>query len=1126
MLEKIASANELSHEFDPGSFSRGLAYFRDGRVLESKLEEHGDHDVVTGLVRGSGAKQYQVHILIEDGPGGISVDGDCSCPVGFNCKHVVSTLMDRLENQNWRSAVQTRTQPREPRAWQGEVALDRWLGRLEKAVTPLTAARYPPHQTYRLVYVIRQRTRQLDAAETVVEPLMCRQLKQGGYGKPAPFSVDRAWQPHPPDYLLPEDIEILRRLAPEPFALYPDSLALQGETGARVLKRLVSTGRCHWLDKDAPALKAGTPRRGTPDWELRADGQQQVVFRTEPAVTLVIPSAPPWYIDLEDHTCGPLETDLPPALAGALAGAPPVNQSQVRSLRGLLEKRFPGASIPPPHQVQVKDVRRKPIPWLRLCQETLTVERGYLGSSQRHQLTFVAGQLGFDYGGHRVEYAHVADAPLVRDGDRLLRVRRDKATEAQAYERLVAERLAPLSQVSYHRIPREYAGRLVARQRASEDSFWLAFQSEVLPELQRDGWRVEVDDSFPYSLVVPEEWYGDLEGERGGSWFDLELGVVVDGRKVSLLPLLANWLRGGASKQQVQNLRELPTDSPLTVRLEDGTFLTLPVARVRTILENLLELYDPDVDLVDGKLRLPALRAAQVSDMESAADTAARWRWLGGQQLRELSERLQSFQGLAAVEAPSGFKATLRRYQQEGLAWLQFLREYQLGGVLADDMGLGKTVQTLAHVLAEKQSGRQDRPSLVIAPTSLMVNWRMEAQRFAPELVVLTLHGPARQHHFGELNRYDLILTTYALLPRDRDALCAGDYHLLILDEAQNIKNSRAKASQIVHQISARHRLCLTGTPMENHLGELWSLFHFLQPGLLGDQRQFRRLFRTPIEKHRDHDRQATLSRRVAPFMLRRTKDEVAKELPSKTVIERDVELHGGQRDLYESIRIAMHDKVRKAVARQGMERSHIVILDALLKLRQVCCDPRLVKLERARTAKESAKLGLLMDLVPEMVEEGRRILVFSQFTTMLGLIEEELRRHGLQYVKLTGRTRDRATPIAAFQAGEVPIFLISLKAGGTGLNLTAADTVIHYDPWWNPAVENQATDRAHRLGQHKPVFVYRLITTGTVEEKMIALQAHKRELADALFAEGGANTGRLSGDDLQALFEPLAGDA
>ncbi len=480
------------------------------------------------------------------------------------------------------------------------------------------------------------------------------------------------------------------------------------------------------------------------------------------------------------------------------------------------------------------------------------------------------------------------------------------------------------------------------------------------------------------------------------------------------------------------------------------------------------------------------------------------------------------FKGVADVAPPAGLQTSLRAYQQQGLNWLQFLREYQLGGLLADDMGLGKTVQTLAHLLLEKESGRMDRPSLVIAPTSLMVNWRMEAQRFAPALRVLVLQGTERKQRFEDMAGHDVVLTTYPLLPRDQEILLAQEYHLLILDEAQVIKNPKAKASQIVRELRARHRLCLTGTPMENHLGELWSLLHFLMPGLLGDEKRFRRLFRTPIEKHGDEDRRASLQRRIAPFLLRRSKQEVAKELPPKTEIVRSVELGSAQRDLYESLRLAMHSKIQEEIGKKGMARSHIIILDALLKLRQVCCDPRLVKLDSARQVKSSAKLELLMDMLPELVEEGRRILLFSQFTSMLALIEAELDRLKLPYVKLTGDTKDRATPVQRFQAGEVPLFLISLKAGGTGLNLTAADTVIHYDPWWNPAVETQATDRAHRLGQDKPVFVYKLLTAGTVEEKILAMQTRKKALADSLFSADAKSGPALTLDDLNALFEPL----
>ncbi|MGH8307444.1 MAG: DEAD/DEAH box helicase, partial [Gammaproteobacteria bacterium] len=364
-----------------------------------------------------------------------------------------------------------------------------------------------------------------------------------------------------------------------------------------------------------------------------------------------------------------------------------------------------------------------------------------------------------------------------------------------------------------------------------------------------------------------------------------------------------------------------------------------------------------------------------------------------------------------------------------------------------------------------------------------------------------------------------IVLTTYALLPRDAKVLAAQEYRAVILDEAQAIKNPKAKAAQIVRGLKARQRLCLTGTPMENHLGELWSLFHFLMPGFLGDERHFKRLYRTPIEKHGDTERQAALARRIAPFMLRRTKEQVAAELPPKTEILRTVELESAQRDLYESIRLAMHEKVRQEIEKKGFARSQIVILDALLKLRQVCCDPRLLKLTSAKKVKQSAKLALLMDMLPDLIEEGRRILLFSQFTSMLALIEPELAARELPYVLLTGDTRDRATPIDRFQSGHVPLFLISLKAGGTGLNLTAADTVIHYDPWWNPAVERQATDRAHRIGQDKNVFVYKLITQGTVEEKITELQARKQALADGLFGKKRTNASAITAEDLTMLL-------
>jgi SNF2 family DNA or RNA helicase len=348
-------------------------------------------------------------------------------------------------------------------------------------------------------------------------------------------------------------------------------------------------------------------------------------------------------------------------------------------------------------------------------------------------------------------------------------------------------------------------------------------------------------------------------------------------------------------------------------------------------------------------------------------------------------------------------------------------------------------------------------------------------------------------------------------------------WHLLVLDEAQNIKNANTNAAQVVSEIPALHRLCLSGTPIENHLGELWSQFHFLMPGFLGSQRRFTELFRNPIERQGSVEKMAQLRARVTPFMLRRTKDLVANELPPKIDTLMRVPLDGKQADLYETIRLGMEKTVRDALNTQGLAKSQITILDALLKLRQVCCDPRLLKLSAASQVRASAKLEQLLDMLPEMVAEGRKILLFSQFTQMLGLIEEALPALGIPWVKLTGQSKNRDKIIDQFTNGQVPLFLISLKAGGVGLNLPQADTVIHYDPWWNPAVENQATDRAHRIGQTQNVWVVKLVAQGTIEERMLALQERKAQLATDMYEGAVKRKEPLFGEsDVSELLKPL----
>jgi SNF2 family DNA or RNA helicase len=413
------------------------------------------------------------------------------------------------------------------------------------------------------------------------------------------------------------------------------------------------------------------------------------------------------------------------------------------------------------------------------------------------------------------------------------------------------------------------------------------------------------------------------------------------------------------------------------------------------------------------------------------------------------------------------------------------------------------------------------KPSLIVAPVSVLGNWQQEIRRFAPELTLLVLHGAKRKARFASIGAADVILIGYPLLLVDGDMLLERDFSFVILDEAQTIKNPQAKVSQVAQALRAEHRLCLSGTPMENHLGDLWSLFNFVQPGLLGERRQFQRLYRTPIENGGDVKRAAALSRRVQPFLLRRTKDAVARDLPPKVQIVEAIELDERQRDFYDGIRLGMHRRVREAIEQQGLARSHLTVLNALLKLRQACCDPRLVDADTPTQLIPSAKLDWLSTALPELIAEGRRILLFSQFTSMLNLIETRVNELSIPYCLLTGETRHRSELVERFQAGDIPLFLISLKAGGTGLNLTAADTIIHYDPWWNPAVEAQATDRAHRIGQDKPVFVYKLIAQGTVEEKIMQLQADKHALVTQLYTEKSASASQLSSADLEALFAP-----
>jgi SNF2 family DNA or RNA helicase len=721
-------------------------------------------------------------------------------------------------------------------------------------------------------------------------------------------------------------------------------------------------------------------------------------------------------------------------------------------------------------------------------------------------------RLTFDYAGHRGWWVGQGTTVLVDDSQGRVLLHRDLPAELEALTGLMGLGLVATGYGTYG-----IAG-------SKSQQHWLLWAELDYAPLRQAGFEVTLDAalddwiSHAEALEVTLQAQGD--DEATSPWFDLSLGMEINGQRHNILPWLPDLIAAAANSP-----RDTDTDLPqippfIYLNNPHGGFIRLPTDNLKPWLGALLELVgDRQHDFTGDSLKLSRFDALRTT--ASLGEGAV---WSGTQQLREMVQRLHGRAELPEMVLPKSVNASLRRYQHEGVNWLQFLREYGLSGILADDMGLGKTLQTLVHIQLEKDAGRLTEPALVIAPVSLMGNWRREAERFCPDLRCLVIHGADRHEVSGSTHEHDLVIAPYSLLPRDREGWLQAKWHLVVLDEAQNIKNASTHAAQVAGELQARHRLCLSGTPMENNLGEIWSLFHFLMPGFLGSQKRFTELFRNPIEKRGDPEALQQLRARVTPFMLRRTKALVAGELPPKVETVMRVELSGKQADLYETIRLGMEKTVREALTTRGLAKSQITILDALLKLRQVCCDPHLLKLDAAKKVKTSAKLEQLMQMLPEMLAEGRRILLFSQFTSMLTLIEAELAKRKIAWVKLTGQSQKRDDLISRFTSGEVPLFLISLKAGGVGLNLPQADTVIHYDPWWNPAVETQATDRAHRIGQTQSLWVVKLVAQGTIEERILALQERKAALAESIYSGSVARKQPLfSESDLQELLKPLS---
>ncbi len=653
---------------------------------------------------------------------------------------------------------------------------------------------------------------------------------------------------------------------------------------------------------------------------------------------------------------------------------------------------------------------------------------------------------------------------------------------------IVAQQLAVQLLLQFGLSPSEEGDRFIARGSAA-----IQFWSEGVSALPSD-WQLYIPESMLGARMRSKPIAMKARVSSGVDWLNVNISWEAEGVSID--------------REEIQRcLRE----GKKYVRLSDNSYANLDATRVQSLIDREVEI----LASASSAGKLPLSQAGRVQELLEQVDAKT-----VNAATKELFKKLASVDHIKKTRKPRGLKATLRPYQEQGLSWLRFVHDIGSGGVLADDMGLGKTVQTIALLLS-LNAGKETGPvkALIVAPTSVVSNWQREIERFGPALKVALWHGANRKEVQDDLADANVIITSYALLRRDLELLKGLNLQYTILDEAQAIKNPSSATAAAAKDLNTRYRLALTGTPIENRLSEIWSIFAFVSPGLLGPLAKFEERYARPIDQG-DMKQAARLRAVIHPFILRRTKGEVARDLPEKLEFNKLIDMAPEQKLIYQEVLREVRATVMGEVERVGMAKSQLHILAGLTKLRQAACDPRLLALPKELGPEDSGKLSVLRELVEEVETGGHKVLIFSQFVSMLKLVRTALEQDNIKYEYLDGSTTDRPARIARFQEDpSVSVFLISLKAGGSGLNLTAADTVIHFDPWWNPAVEDQATDRAHRIGQDKVVSVYRLIAAGTIEEKILQLKQKKKDLVASVLEEDHGGGKRLTKIDLEDLF-------
>jgi superfamily II DNA or RNA helicase len=1110
-------AERCRHNFPHGAIERGEQYFRARRVRITELVS----GAVTAEVQGTDRRPYRVSLdwveVVEDK----TLFYTCSCPYaqsGTCCKHLYAVVLDldargvgasvpgrgplmlapdsALEEDDWDD--ETGWDPSEPAE---RPSLPAAAPRRAAWIHPLdiirTALASPPDADTRATAIEGDVWYILDASELRRSERLTllfhtRKVKRDGtWGAFKRLSVDREGRvtfPDPADRMIFQ--ELLGADLNDPRAGWSSWSAGRRSSVSQatlrlsqydtLLPRLCLTGRFATME-----YTPGLPLSSAPlQWDGDAPwGFQLRIERATNGSSWNISgelvrgddrSAPsePWMIwrtglFIKDAVFHRLEDPAAYPWIVALQQLGTI-QVPVSEEAALLEAIWNMPHLPPlvwPDELR-RDARRgTPRPCVQIRP---------VGHSMRGDI--LEALVTLDYDGHRIDPG-LSERMVVQSSDHALLLR-DAQKELELRHQILSLGLRP----SPYRDQRPWAFEL---------------RAGVLPRVVRSlitmGCSVEADGKLirsagPVSLRVTS----------GVDWFDLH-GQVEFGDTSAPFPDILRALKSGAT----------------TITLGDGSEGMLP--------EEWLRRYGPLADLgttVDGNLRFGRAQTVLLDALLASEE-----RLTVDASFDELRSQLRSFEGIQPSSPPRGFHGTLRPYQKLGLGWLQFLRRFSFGGCLADDMGLGKTVQVLALLQdrcpdcsseTPRSPSSKTRPSLVVAPRSVVHNWCDEASRFTPRLRVLNYTGLDRAELRKTFDSHDLVVTTYGTLRRDILQLREITFHHAILDEAQNIKNAASQAAKATRLLKARHRLALTGTPVENHLGELWSLFEFLNPGMLGSSSWMRPL--AGKSKGRDEDAARLLGQALRPFLLRRTKGKVLTELPKKTEQTLICEMEGSQKRLYNELKEHYRIHLSKKIESLGLARSKIHVLEALLRLRQAACHPALI--DPARRGEKAAKLEALEEQLLEIRAEGHKALIFSQFTSFLSLVRDRLVQRELVFEYLDGSTRDRGERIRRFQEDpDCGLFLISLKAGGTGLNLTAADYVFILDPWWNPAVEAQAVDRTHRIGQTRPVFAYRLICRDTVEEKILELQKEKRVLADAILTEDHSLIRNLTAEDLELLL-------